>query len=112
MGNIAYSESEKPSEQPTPSTPDDPTNPDNPDNPNNYPTDDDGDIIKTNPETGDPVIDPETGEPEKIKDPDGKPIKPGDKPEDHPSIPDGNLDDYIKDQIGRASCRERVFRAV
>lgn len=99
LGNIAYSESEKPSEQPTPSTPDDPINPDNPDNPNNYPTDDDGDIIKTDPETGDPVIDPETGEPEKIKDPDGKPIKPGDKPEDHPSIPDGNLDDYIKDQI-------------
>lgn len=97
LGNIAYSESEKPSEQPTPSTPDDPTNPDNPDNPNNYPTDDDGDIIKTDPETGDPVIDPETGEPEKIKDPDGKPIKPGDTKEDHPSIPDDvDLDDYIQ----------------
>ena len=89
LGNIAYSESEKPSEQPVPAAPADPDDPDNPgtdpETPARptYPTDGDGDIV--NP-YGDKVTDPE-----------GNPIKPGDTKEDHPSIPDGvDIDDYIQ----------------
>lgn len=102
MGNIAYSESEKPSEQPEPAKPADPS--DEPADPSTYPVDDEGDIVKpkVDPETGEPVVDPETGEPEteKITDPEGKPIKPGDTKEDHPSIPDDKtLEEYIEDQL-------------
>ena len=98
LGNIAYSESEKPSEQPAPK----PADPDEPD----YPVDEDGDIVKpvVDPETGEPKIDPETGEPEteKVLDPENKPIKPGDTKEDHPSIPeDVDIDDYIQNPTDR-----------
>ena len=96
LGNIAYSESEKPSEQPAPK----PADPDEPD----YPVDEEGDIVKpvVDPETGEPEVDPATGEPvtEKLTDPEGKPIKPGDTKEDYPSIPeDKTLEEYIEEQL-------------
>ncbi len=103
MGNIAYSESEKPSEQPEPAKPADPS--DEPVDPSTYPVDDEGDIVKpkVDPETGEPVVDPETGEPvyEKILDPEGNPIKNTDTEKDHPNLPEGKtIDEYIQEQGG------------